>query len=256
MRLVDGAEAIRGDLPSAATHVVEVPLEAGDEVGTGILRAGSLRIVAERTGDLLARIEGPAITIGGDCGVSLAAIGHANARANGGLAVVWLDAHPDLNSPATSPSGSFTGMVLRALTGDGVEGLVPQHPVDPARVILAGAREFDPGEHDFVREHAVAQLGVDALADPQTLVAAIEATGASWVYLHIDVDVLDPAEIRGVGSPVPFGLTAGQLSALIRAVRERFDLAGATIAEFAPASPDDALDDLPTILRLIGALTA
>ena len=256
MRLVDGAEAIRGDLPAASTFSVNVPLEAGDELDTGIARAGSLRLVHERTLAVLAEIDGWAITIGGDCGVSLAAVGHANQRTGGDLAVVWLDAHPDLNTPQTSPSGAFTGMVLRALTGDGVEGLVPERPVAASHIVLAGVRSSDEGEEDFIAAAGIRRLGVDELATPELLLEAIAATGATSVYLHIDVDVLDPAEITGLGYPVPFGISAVALTELIRAVKGRFALAGASLTEFAPASPEAAVDDLGTILRVIGALTA
>ena len=257
MRLVDGAEAIRGDLPAASTIAVEIPLEAGDELGTGVARAGSLRIVHERALEALdSRVADTIITVGGDCGVSLAAIGHANARTDGDLAVVWLDAHPDLNTVASSPSGCFNGMVLRALTGDGVEGLVPTLPLDPSRIILAGTRAVDDGEDEYITANGVTVVGVDQLGTAEALLAAIQATGASSVYLHIDVDVLDPGEISGVSDPVPFGLLATELVTLVRAVKESFAVVGATIAEFAPASPEAAVDDLPTLLRVIGALAA
>jgi arginase len=256
MRLVDGAEALRGDLPAASTFSVNIPLEAGDELETGVARAGSIRLVHERTLAVLAEIDGWAITIGGDCGVSLPAIGHANERAGGDLAVVWFDAHPDLNTPQSSPSGAFTGMVLRALTGEGVPGLVPARPVSPASIVLAGARAIDEGEEAFIDSTGVRLLGVDELGSPAALLSAIEATGASAVYLHIDVDVLDPAELTGLAAPVPFGLTAAQLIELIRAVKGRFALAGATLASFSPSTPEAAVDDLGTLLRVIGALTA
>lgn len=254
MRLVDGAEAIRGDLPSASTVTVDVPLEAGDELGTGVSRAGSLRLVHERTREALAAVDGLAITIGGDCGVSLASIGYANEQRAGDMAVVWLDAHPDLNSPATSPSRCFNGMVLRALTGDGAEGLVPSRPIDPSRIILAGTRAFDDGEDAFIADKAITILSAAQLATPDALLAAIAATGATSVYLHIDVDVLDPAEITGVGNPVPFGVTGFQLVDLARTVAGAVEIAGASITEFAPVSPEAAIDDLPTLLRVIGAI--
>jgi len=256
MRLVDGAEAIRGDLPVASTFSVNVPLEAGDELATGVARAGSLRLVHERTLAVLAEIDGWAITIGGDCGVSLAAVGHATERTGGDLAVVWLDAHPDLNTPQTSPSGAFGGMVLRALTGDGVEGLVPRVPVASSHVVIAGVRSTDEGEERYLAAAGIRPVGVAELATPDALLAAIAATGASSVYVHIDVDVLDPAEISGLNNPVPFGLSASALTDLVRAVKAEYPLAGATLAGFTPASPEAAVDDLGTLLRVIGALTA
>jgi len=254
MLLVDGAEAIRGDLPAASTITVDVPLEAGTNMGTGIARAGSLRMVHERTREALAGIDGLAITIGGDCGVSLASIGYANEVRGGDMAVVWLDAQPDLNTVETSPSGCFAGMVLRAIAGDGAVGLVPTLPVAPARIILAGAREFDEGEDAFITANAVTALSVEQLATPDAVLAAIAATGATSVYLHIDVDVLDPSEITGVSNAVPFGVSAFELIDLVRSVAAAYEIAGASITQFAPASPEAALEDLPTLLRVIGAI--
>jgi arginase len=256
LRLLDGAEAIRGDLPAALTRVVEVPLEAGDELGSGLPRLGSLQLVRDRTLAVLADVDDWALTIGGDCGVSLAAVDHALARTGGDVAVVWLDAHPDLNTLESSPSAAFSGMVLRTLLGDGVGPLVPTTPLAAARLVLAGVRSSDEGEDEFVSAAAIRRLTVDDLADPAALVAAVEATGASSVYVHIDLDVLDPGELLGLSDPVPFGVSPAALVAGVRALKGRFDLAGASIAGFSPASLDEASDDLPTILRIVGALTA
>src|ERR1700733_13581685 len=77
MRLVDGADAIRGDLPSASTVVVAVPLEAGEAQGTGVSRFSSIQLVRDRQAMTLSTVEGVAITIGGDCGTELAAVEHA-----------------------------------------------------------------------------------------------------------------------------------------------------------------------------------
>lgn len=251
MRLVDGAEAIRGDLPSAATKVVDIPLEAGDAQGTGVLRLSSIAIVRDRMRETLAGVAGPAITIGGDCGVELAAIERVT---DDGAAVVWFDAHPDLNTPESSPSGAFTGMVLRTLLGDGPDALVPSDPLRPDRVVLVGTRSIDPGEDEYLAARGVTVVPAESVS-PESVVAAVEATGATTVYVHIDVDVLDPAELDGVGTPEPFGVSAATLVESVRALVERFPLAGAGITEFSPSSPAAAVDDLPTILRLVGALT-
>ena len=245
MRLAEGAEAIRSDLPASSTREVPVPLEAGDEQGTGVARYGSLQLVRERLADTLAELDDAAVVIGGDCGVSAAAVRHV---AGDDLALVWFDAHPDLNTPSTSPSGAFGGMVLASLIEEGA--------VDPSRVILAGAREWDPGEEDFAREKGVASLDITSLADAEALADAVAATGARRVYVHVDLDVLDPAEFDGLLEPIPFGLTATQLVAAVKALLARLPLAGATIASFAPESPEKAVEDAPTILRLIAALRA
>ncbi len=243
---------MRGDLPTAGTVVVAVPLEAGESQGTGVSRFSSIQLVRDRHAMTLSTIEGLAITIGGDCGVELAAVSHVADQ--GEIALIWFDAHADLNTPASSPSSVFNGMVLRTLLGDGAAGLVPARPVAPGNVILVGARELDPPEEDYLAESGITLIEVDSLT-PKRLVDAVKKTGATRVYIHVDFDVLDPAELEGLDSPVPFGVTAATLIESIRAVREKYELVGAGLTEFTPTSPEQAESDLPTILRIIGALS-
>jgi arginase len=253
MRMIDGAEAIRGDLPSASTVTVSVPLEAGEAQGTGVSRFSSLQLVRDRVAMTLSTIEGVAITIGGDCGVELAPVEHFADQ--GDLAVVWFDAHGDLNTPESSVSSVFGGMVLRTLLGEGEPGLVPSTPLKPGQVILVGPRELDPPEDAYVAESKIPLLEASEVTAKQ-LLAAVKSTGATRVYIHVDLDVLDPAEFAGLDSPVPFGLSASTLVELIREVKAKYDVVGAGITQFSPTSPDQAEEDLPTILRIIGALAA
>jgi arginase len=254
MRLGDGAEAIRGDLPTASTVTVDIPLGAGSSQGTLVHRLSSLEQVRDSMELALGKLDGLVIAIGGDCGVELAAVQHADSRQDA-MAVIWLDAHPDLNTPESSPSGAFTGMVLRTLLGEGAPTLVPQKPMLPSRTILAGARNVDDGENDYLTSSAVRVLGVQD-AGAESITEALVASGATSVYIHVDLDVLDPAEFNGVSDPMPFGLSLATLIEIIAAARTALPLAGAGIAGFAPASPEAASDDLGSILRILGALTS
>jgi arginase len=258
MSHADGAFAIHGDLPSSATVLVEVPAEAGDALGTGVHRYSAVRRVRDRTAEALGGARGTPIAVGGDCGIALAPVAAASAAHPGEVAVLWLDAHPDLNTPETSPSGAFNGMVLRAIAGDGAEGLALEgdERVPASRIVLGGVRANDDGEQAFIDAEEMTVLGVEEFADAAAAIRAITATGATRVYVHIDLDVLDPSAIAGLSYPLPFGVQPDALVALVREVVAAFPLAGASIAGFAPSSPDAAIDDLPTILRLVGALAS
>ncbi|MDF2665849.1 MAG: arginase/agmatinase/formimionoglutamate hydrolase, arginase family [Microbacterium sp.] len=251
MQLIDGAEAIAGDLPRASTTVLDPVPEAGDAQGTGVHRLSALMRMRERIEDAVGTGREPAIVIGGDCGVALGAV---SAVAGDDLAVVWIDAHADLNTPASSPSGAFHGMVLRAIAGDGDDLHRLEPGIAPARIVLAGTRSLDAEEQRFIEQHAVRVIAPADLADPDALAEAVVATGASRVYVHVDLDVLDPAEMTGVALPEPFGARTADVVASLRRLRERLPLAGATLTEFSPSTPAAAVDDLGTILRLIGAL--
>jgi arginase len=263
MTLIDGAEAIAGDLPRSATVRVEVPVEAGEALGSGIRRFSSLQrtrdLVTAALGDADSPADGTsgagptghAVVVGGDCGVAVPAIAYA-ATLHPDMAVVWFDAHADLHSPESSPSGAFAGMALRAVFE--ASPLSPDAAVPAARVVLAGAREFDDPEIDVVRASGLTHLGVDDLADPARLADAVAATGAGSVYVHVDLDVLDPAAITGVSAAVPFGLDLPTLTNAIGILRGRFPLAGASVSGFAPPHSEAVVDDMGSVLRVVGAL--
>jgi arginase len=255
MRLADGAEAVRADLPPSATVTVAVPLGAGSDQGSGVHRLTSLQRVRDESLSHLRQLSAPVVTIGGDCGVSLAPVQHVLAEQGDSVAVVWFDSHPDLNTSESSPSGAFGGMVLRTLLGDGAAALVGTQHLQPNRVVLAGTRQPDPAEDEYLEASEIRVVPANEFT-PDALVAALRETGATSVYVHVDLDVLDPGEFSCLGAPVPFGLSVDTLIAAIKAVGAALPLAGATIAGFAPDSPEQADDALPAILRVIGALTA
>jgi arginase len=253
MRLVDGAEAIRGDLPSAATVLVDVPAEAGSSEGTAVHRLSSIVAVRDALGAALeTRPAELPVVIGGDCGVEIGAVGRA--IAGGETAVLWLDAHPDLNSPETSPSAAFHGMVVRTLLGDGPAALVPAHPLAPGRLVLAGTRASDDAESEYIASAGIRVIAPGEVT-AESIAEALRATAAASVYIHVDLDVLDPADIDGIGFPEPFGLGLQQLLDAILAAKAALPIVGAGITEFAPAEPETAGDDLGSILRIVGALT-
>jgi arginase family enzyme len=180
--------------------------------------------------------EPPRVTVGGDCGVEVAPVEAALAEHGDGLVVVWFDAHADLNTPESSSSGAFHGMVLRTLLGEGPAELLPHRPLRPSQVVLAGVRALDPAEKEYLEAAGLAHVEVAGLAD---LPSVVEAAGARAVYLHIDLDVLDPEAFASVGAPEPNGVTPERLASSVRALIDRFPLAGLGITEYEPGSPAD-----------------
>lgn len=258
MQLVDGAEAIAGDLPRSACTRVEVPLEAGESLGTGIRRFASLQQVAARQREAAAGL-GPdahVVTVGGDPGVAVTAALQALAGADGGIdpaaLVVWLGAHPGLHDVAGSPTGAFDTMAARAVADAAIPG-ASEARLDPRRLLLAGVRDLDAAEEDAAAALGIALVPADALT-PEALAAAVAERAPSRVFVHVDLGVLDPSELAALADAVPFGLRVGDLVAAIRAVRAVAPLAGAALTAFSPASPDAASDDLGAILRIVGAL--
>ncbi|GAB3615943.1 hypothetical protein GCM10027416_05000 [Okibacterium endophyticum] len=252
MQLITGAETILGDLPAASSELIDVPLEAGSSLETGVQRVSSVDLIRHRLADRLEGRTEPVITIGGDCGVELGAVEHA-AGVFDDVALVWFDAHADLGRVETSTSGAFHGMVVRSLLGDGPELLASSHPIEPSRLVLAGARAFDEAEAHDIADAGITHIPVgDFTAD--AVVKAVTAAGAQSVYLHVDLDVLDPDTIIGVTHPEPFGIAPAVLVEAITALKAEFAFAGGGITGFAPSSAEAATDDMGTILRIVGAL--
>ena len=154
------------------------------------------------------------LVLGGDHSVALGSlVGMAQAHGPGG--VVWLDAHGDLNTPQTSPSGNVHGMVLAAalgLAGDSFrrDGW-PLPAVEPGRLALVGVRSLDEGERELLRglEAKVFTMSeVDRIGiEPCMRQALAHAAGGAFLHISLDMDAVDPDYAPGVGTPVRGGLS-------------------------------------------------
>jgi arginase family enzyme len=148
------------------------------------------------------------VVLGGCCCSHIGPVEALTAR-HGRIAVLWFDAHGDLNTPETSPSGNKWGMPLRMLLDSGAVG--------PTDVALIGARNLDPPEKDFI---ATSGLGLGA----QAVEGALEDT--SGMYVALDFDALAEDEAAS-WMPEPGGLAVEEVEALLRSARERKPVLGA-----------------------------
>jgi arginase len=174
------------------------------------------------------------LTVGGTCGVEAAPVGYLNERYGGDLAVVWLDAHGDLNTPESSPSANFHGMILRTLLGEGPAEYVSdlRRPLTPAQVFLAGTRDLDPPEMEFITERAIAATPPNQFADPSALVEKIESRGFRHVYLHLDLDALNPTDFPATLIPTPGGPSLVEVCGMMQSLSRAFDVVGFSIVEY------------------------
>jgi arginase len=153
------------------------------------------------------------LVLGGDHSVALGTL--AGLRRDGPGGVLWLDAHADLNTPETSPTGNVHGMVLAAALGLG--GAAFEHEawtlpaVDPSRVALVGLRSLDPAERTLLGDLGAAVLtmsDLDRLGVEGSMREALgHVAGPGFVHVSVDMDVMDPDVAPGVGTPVRGGLT-------------------------------------------------
>ncbi|GAB3738856.1 hypothetical protein GCM10027598_67550 [Amycolatopsis oliviviridis] len=233
-------------IPAAATQVGFPALPAG----TVPARMSLLHQAARDAVTLAAR----PLVLSGDCPTSRAAVAGLQRR-HRDLAVLWLDAHGDFNSPAISTSGYIGGMALAMLTGrtPGLFGdTLALSPIPDTSVVLADARDLDPAERDALTASRVRRVP----ADPVEIASALNQLGDVPVYLHLDIDVIDGAQLPGARFPSGPGPSLGQIEECLAAACATADIAAAYLAcAWLPGHAGDQTSR-QTMTRLTTALGA
>lgn len=159
------------------------------------------------------------LVLGGDHSLSagsVAGVSTAFAERGERIGLIWLDAHGDMNTPETSPSGNVHGMPVAHLLGYGDPGLAgiakPGPAVRPENVVVVGARDLDDGERENARKFGVKvftmrDIDERGLKAVMTDALAIATNGTAGFHLSTDADWIDPSEAPGVGTPVRGGAT-------------------------------------------------
>jgi arginase len=179
-------------------------------------------------------------------GQCMSSLGTTAALDHDRLGVVWFDAHGDVNTPDTSPSGFLDGMAISALTGrawvalaGGIDGF---RPIPSENVVLVGARDLDPPEREAIPAWGLRHLRteeIDAAGAGKALDAALaglEARGVRRIYLHLDLDVLDTSVATINSYAAAGGLGLEQVEGVIREAGRRFEIAAAALTAYDPAS--------------------
>jgi len=186
------------------------------------------------------------LILGGDHSMSIgsiAGIGQHCKEQGKTLGVIWLDAHADMNTAETTPSGNIHGMPLAVALGYGHPLLTaiggPDPHVDPHNVALIGLRSIDPGERELIHELGLAaytMFDVDRLGIYDIASRVLESITRHVDHLHIsfDVDSVDPSVAGGVGTPVPGGLTYRETHLFMEMVSQVDAFASLEVAEVNP----------------------
>ena len=225
------------DTPNARTERVPVPAIDDPAVTEGV---ESKPIVLEQLREALAIIarHNPAriLTIGGDCSVSAAPFASMMQRYGNDLAIIWVDSHPDLDTPGTDYAG-YHAMVLAHLIGKGDADTLAMLPatIDPSRVAIAGLHSWTPDVTPHIDTWGITAFAPDTLRENSApLLAWLKETGCTKVAIHFDVDVVDSNDlILGLGTE-PNGLTLAQATRLVHDIDEAADVVALTIAEYIP----------------------
>lgn len=177
------------------------------------------------------------------------------------VGMLWLDAHPDFNTPETTRSGSLGGMPVAVATGRALTRMRLDAHLDPpladAHVVMGGVRLTDPLEQGLLDASAIEQVSVQDLRARTPAVFAQLARLSRLtdkIYVHIDMDVLDPREVMGHQNKVPNGPSSDELATLFEAIFRRYPKASAIGFATIPAADEGGLSIAAVNRMIAGAV--
>lgn len=253
-----GAQLLKMLAPESNQPAVEVPVSLDIEshkIENGI--SGYRAIMHQSKAALaLLRAQNPdrIVTLGGECSVSVVPFTYLANKYPNDVAVIWIDAHPDLNIPYDAYSG-YHAMALAACVGRGDKAMLDVLPtqIDSSKALLVGLRAWDDtnATKERQKEFGVESLSPNQVADNSNeLLDWLKSTGAQKVLIHFDLDALDPAEIIAAVGTDPNGLKIESVIRIINDVASQYDVVGLTIAEPMPRTAlkiKNMLNQLPLL---------
>jgi len=246
------ADRLRAAGHEVAESLIEVPSPFPTEIGTSFALH---RALADTVRDVVA-VERFPLILAGNCGSALGTVSglrSATPHDSSPVGVIWLDAHADFNTPDTTTSGFLDGTALATLTGQCWHALTSTisgfRPVSDAHVVLVGARDIDPAEElRLARSHVIrveaARLRVEGAGSAGALhdaLTELARRNVARMYLHIDLDVHDPADVQANQYAAPGGLAPSTVRDLVTVVAGRFEIVAAAMTAYDPTCDERML---------------
>lgn len=234
-----GAELLEFLAPknvTSKTAKVPISLEYSRESKNGILNYDEIVAQSKAALEILnTQKPDKILTLGGEYSVSIVPFSYLAHKYSGDVAIVWIDAHKDLNLQGDSYEG-YHAMALAACFGlidtEGIAKILPAH-FSPKDSILVGVRDFE-GKKERCEEIGVKALSPEESRDSTKLLEWLKSRGKSKVVVHFDLDVLDPSELIMAVGVVENGLKIAEVVNLINAINTNYDLVGLSITEHMP----------------------
>ena len=235
-----GAKLLNMLAPETNQEIIEIPisLDIKDrKIENGI---NSYQVILNQTKSALDTIKennpDKIVTLGGDCSVSVVPFTYLAKKYQNDIAIIWIDAHPDITRPYDEYTG-YHAMALTACLGMGDKKIINLLPekFDISKTLIVGLRSWDKGMKERQEELKIKSLSPDEVRNNSSAILEwLKNTGVSKVVIHFDLDVLDPAEIiAGVGVEAN-GMKIKEVIRIINDIASKHDLVGLTIAEPMP----------------------
>jgi arginase len=221
--------------PTKILETLRRPCQVVERANSLAAELDAVADVNQQLAHAVARHEGAGTILAGNCNSCVGTLaGLCRLEIGPDVGIVWFDAHGDFNTPETTVSGALEGMSLAIATGGCHEDLRRQigleRPVAEANCVLVATRSLDAQEAVRLERSAISRVGLDGLA------AAVDALAkrVAAVYVHLDLDVLDPALSPGVNFQAAGGISPEELYRAVRLIPTKIPIAAATIANFNP----------------------
>ena len=193
------------------------------------------------------------VTLGGECSASVVPFTYLADKYKDDLAMVWIDAHPDITLPGDAYAG-YHAMAVTACMGLGDKQLVSELPMKivPSKILFVGLRDWERDEiKERQKQYGIQHLTPEDVRENSDAVRQwLQSCGASKVVIHLDMDVLDPAEIIAAVGVVPDGMKIAEVVRVINDIGKEKDIVGLTVAEPMPRTAiriKNMLEQLPLL---------
>lgn len=252
-----GAQLLNFLAPDSGQETLTVPvsIELEDRQVTDGVLDRDIIVRQTRTALDMLRVSNPdkIVTLGGECSVSVVPFTYLAEKYDNDVAVIWIDAHPDITLPGDVYPG-YHAMAVTACMGYGDKRILEELPakISPSKILLVGLRNW---ERDEVKERQQ-QYGIkhlspqDVAQNSDAIKSWLKACGASKVVIHFDMDALDPAEIIAAVGADPDGMKMEEVIRVINDIAAEKELVGLTIAEPMPRTAiriKNMLNQLPLL---------
>ena len=252
-----GAQLLNFLAPDSGQETLTVPvsIELEDRQVTDGVLDRDIIVRQTRTALDMLRVSNPdkIVTLGGECSVSVVPFTYLAEKYDNDVAVIWIDAHPDITLPGDVYPG-YHAMAVTACMGYGDKRILEELPakISPSKILLVGLRNWERDEiKERQQQYAIKHLSPQNVAQNSDAIKSwLKACGASKVVIHFDMDALDPAEIIAAVGTDPDGMKMEEVIRVINDIAAEKELVGLTIAEPMPRTAiriKNMLNQLPLL---------
>lgn len=252
-----GAQLLNFLAPDSGQDTYTVPVAIDlvqRKVTDGVLDKDAIIAQTRAALDIL-KVQAPdrIVTLGGECSVSVVPFTYLSEKYNDDVAMVWIDAHPDITLPG-DVYPAYHAMAVTACMGLGDKQIVSELParIDPSKILFVGLRDWERDEiKERQKEYGIRHLTAEEVRENSDAIREwLKSCGASQVVVHFDMDVLDPAEIIAAVGVVPDGMKIAEAVRVINDIAREKELVGLTVAEPMPRTAiriKEMLNQLPLL---------